>query len=166
MGFVPVFSRRQAEGAGLRAVSGGAPGRDRSLARRAHAHPPRRRAPRPLASRAEMGRDLRELRAALQIPFLPDLSADEPPLCLHVGLAPRAGALLSARRHPCGAGLVPERRARRRALQAVRAGLTASRRRRIARDRAPCFSAPWGCAFSAALMCRVSTQITGNLLRR
>src|SRR5262249_42612075 len=80
-----------------------------------------------------MGRHLRELRAALQIPFLRDVSADEPPLCLHDRITPRPGALLSARRHPCGAGLVPERRARRRALQAVRAELTASRRRRKAR---------------------------------
>src|SRR5262245_65526083 len=107
-----------------------------------------------------MGRDLRELRAALQIPFLRDVSADEPPLCLHVGIAPRTGALLSARRHPCGAGLVPERRARRRALQAVRAELTASCRPPIACGRAPCFRAPLGWSFS--LLGPGSTPITGQ----
>src|SRR5262245_41489404 len=97
-----------------------------------------------------MGRDLCELRAALQIPFLRDVSADEPPLCLYVGLAPRARALLSARRHPCGAGLVPERRACRRALQAVRAELTGiAPALHRTRPRAPCFSAPWGCACAA-----------------
>src|SRR5262249_58163088 len=45
--------------------------------------------------------------------------ADEPPFHLHRRLAARARALLPTRRHPRGAGLAPERRARARDLEAV-----------------------------------------------
>src|SRR6516164_4168577 len=65
------------------------------------------------------GRELRQLRTAVEIPQLRDVPADEPPFHLHRRLAARARALLPARRHPCGAGLVPERRARARDFEAV-----------------------------------------------
>jgi hypothetical protein len=68
---------------------------DRSLARRPHPHSSRRRAKRPLARRAEVGRQLRQLRPAVQIPLLRDLPTHEPPLHVHRRVQARAGALLS-----------------------------------------------------------------------
>src|SRR5262249_40895743 len=67
---------------------------------------------------AQMGRQFRQLRAAVEIPLLRDLSADEPALHLHGRLAARARALLPARRHACGGRLVPAGRARARVLEA------------------------------------------------
>src|SRR5262249_28584120 len=83
-----------------------------------HTHAPRRRAQRPLAWGAQMGRQFRQLRAAVEIPLLRALSADEPALHLHGRLAARARALLPARRHACGGRLVPAGRARARVLEA------------------------------------------------
>src|SRR5215472_16507996 len=66
-----------------------------------------------------MGRQFRQLRAAVEIPLLRDLSANEPALHLHGRLAARARALLPARRHACGGRLVPAGRARARVFEAV-----------------------------------------------
>src|SRR5262245_5008809 len=73
-----------------------------------------------------MGRQFRQLRAAIEIPLLRNLPADEPALHLHGGLAARARALLSARRHACGGRLVPAGRARARAFEAVLLELSAA----------------------------------------
>src|SRR5450756_43862 len=53
-----------------------------------------------------MGYPFRQLCAVVEISFLRDLAADEPALHLHVRLPAGAGAVLSARRIPCPAGLV------------------------------------------------------------
>src|SRR5262245_51470784 len=74
-----------------------------------------------------MWRQFRQLRAAVKIPLLCDLSTDEPALHLHGGLAARARALLPARRHACGGRLVPAGRARARVFEAVLLGLSARR---------------------------------------
>src|SRR5262249_58713498 len=76
-----------------------------------------------------MGRQFRQLRAAVEIPLLRDLSADEPALHLHGGLAARARALLPARRYACGGRLVPAGRARARGFEAVLLGLKRRPRR-------------------------------------
>jgi hypothetical protein len=83
-----------------------------------HTHT-RRRAQRPFACGAQMGRQFRQLRAAVEIPLLRDLPAHEPALHLHGGLAARARALLPARRHACGGRLVLAGRARARVFEAV-----------------------------------------------
>src|SRR6516164_6432684 len=74
-----------------------------------------------------MGRQFRQLRAAVEIPLLRDLSADEPALHLHGRLAARARALLPARRHACGGRLVSASRARARVFEAVLLELSARR---------------------------------------
>src|ERR1700722_11333794 len=66
-----------------------------------------------------MGCHVRQLRAALQIPRLRDVPADEPAFRVHRRVAAGAATLLYARRHARGAGLVSGRGARRRALEAV-----------------------------------------------
>src|SRR6516165_5388488 len=74
-----------------------------------------------------MGRQFRQLCAAVEIPLLRDLPADEPALHLHGGLPARARALLSARRHACGGRMVPAGRARARVFEAVLLELSAAR---------------------------------------
>src|SRR5262245_10851638 len=73
-----------------------------------------------------MGRQFRQLRAAVEIPLLRDLPTHEPALHLHGGLAARARALLSARRHACGGRLVSAGPARARVFEAVLLGLSAA----------------------------------------
>jgi len=125
--FLSILPRRPAESAGVRELSRGASRRDRPLGWRPHPYPSRRRAQRPLACGAQMGRQFRQLRAAVEIPLLRDLSADEPALHLHGRLAARARALLPARRHACGGRLVPASRARARVFEAVLLELSARR---------------------------------------
>src|SRR5262249_37609627 len=57
---------------------------------------------RSLACGAQMGRQFRQLRAAVEIPLLRDLSADESALHLHGRLAARARALLPPQTHDPG----------------------------------------------------------------
>src|SRR5262249_24449924 len=114
-------------GAGVRELSRGASRGDRTLGRRPHPYASRRRAQRPFACGAQMGRQFRQLRAAVEIPLLRDLPAHEPALHLHGGLAARARALLPARRHACGGRLVPAGRARARVFEAVLLELSAAR---------------------------------------
>jgi Calcineurin-like phosphoesterase len=92
-----LFRRRQTEGAGLRALYGRASGRGRSLARWSHPYVSGRRAQWPFACRTQMGRQLRQLRAIVEVSFHGDLPADEPPLHLHGGLQTRTRAVLPSR---------------------------------------------------------------------
>jgi hypothetical protein len=83
---------RQAKGAGVRELSRGASRGDQPLGRRPHPYASRRRAQRPFACRAQMGRQIRQLRAAVEIPLLRDLPAHEPALHLHGGFTASARA--------------------------------------------------------------------------
>ena len=56
---------------------------------------------------AQMGRQLRQLRAAVEVSFIRDLSADEPAFHLHGWLAAGARAVLSARRQHAPQGWYP-----------------------------------------------------------
>jgi hypothetical protein len=86
---------RPAEGAGVRELSRRASRRDRSVARRPYPHQSGRRLARSLPCRAQVGRELRQLCPALQIPRLCELSAAEPPFHLHRRLEACKGAVLS-----------------------------------------------------------------------
>src|SRR5215510_9781812 len=96
-----------------------------------------------------MGCQFRQLRAAVEIPLLRNLSAHEPALHLHGGLAARACALLPARRHACGGRLVPAGRAGARIFEAVLLELSAARARcgKIAAPKIVIVDGPTGLIF-------------------